>query len=228
MKFLCIIPARRDSKGIPGKNWKALNGKPLIGYSIEMAQKCSLINTICVSTNSTDCIEIAKNTYQLNVPFVRPENLSLDTTPSHDVLIHAIEFYENQGQFFDAIVLLQPTSPYREVKFIQESIETFMNSNHCDMVVSVNETQFNPYYNLYNESDGYIHRSIPSNFTRRQDCPITYVVNGSIYVISTTAIKKQPLHQFEKVKKYVIPEKYGLDLDTLEDWKKAELMFENK
>jgi N-acylneuraminate cytidylyltransferase len=94
--------------------------------------------------------------------------------------------------------------------------------------VSVNETQYNPYYNLYNESDGYIHRSIPSNFTRRQDCPVTYVVNGSIYVISTTAIKKQPLHQFEKVKKYVIPEKYGLDLDTLEDWKKAELMFENE
>ncbi len=228
MKFLCIIPARRDSKGIPGKNWKTLNGKPLIGYSIEMAQECSLINTICVSTNSTDCIEIAKNIYQLDVPFVRPENLSLDNTPSHDVLIHAIEFYENQGEFFDAIVLLQPTSPYREVKFIQECIETFMNSNDCDMVVSVNETQYNPYYNLYNESDGYIHRSIPSNFTRRQDCPVTYVVNGSIYVISTTAIKKQPLHQFEKVKKYVIPEKYGLDLDTLEDWKKAELMFENK
>ena len=228
MKLLCIIPARRDSKGIPGKNWKLLNGKPLIGYSIEMAQSCSQIDTICVSTNSTDCIEIAKNQYHLKVPFVRPEELSLDTTPSHDVLIHAIDFYENNGQYFDAIVLLQPTSPFREVNFIQECIETFINHPECDMVVSVNETPFNPYYNLYNETEGFIHRSIPSNFTRRQDCPKTYVVNGSIYVISIASIKKQQLHQFEKVKKYVIPENYGLDLDTLEDWEKAEIYLKNK
>ncbi len=228
MKFLCIIPARRDSKGIPGKNWKPINGKPLIGYSIEIAQACPFIDTICVSTNSIDCITIAQNNYNLTVPFVRPEELSLDTTPSHDVILHAIEFYENQGQFYDAIVLLQPTSPYREAKFLNESIQTFIENSNCDMVVSVNETHFNPYYNLYNETDGFIHRSIPSNYTRRQDCPPTYVVNGSIYVISIDSIKKQPLHSFEKVKKYIIPEKYGLDLDTLEDWAKAELIFVNQ
>jgi N-acylneuraminate cytidylyltransferase len=228
MRFLCIIPARRDSKGIPGKNWKPLNGKPLIGYSIETALACESIDTICVSTNSKDCIEIAQNQYQLTVPFTRPEEISLDTTPSHDVLIHAIEYYENQNESFDAIVLLQPTSPYREVKFLSECIQTFIENSNCDMVVSVNETHFNPYYNLYNETDGFIHRSIPSNYTRRQDCPPTYVVNGSIYVISIDSIKKQPLHSFEKVKKYIIPEKYGLDLDTLEDWAKAELIFANK
>lgn len=228
MKFLCIIPARRDSKGIPGKNWKPLNGKPLIGYSIETALACEYIDTICVSTNSKDCIEIAQNQYQLTVPFTRPEEISLDTTPSHDVLIHAIEYYENQNESFDAIVLLQPTSPYREVKFLSECIQTFIENPNCDMVVSVNETHLNPYYNLYNETDGFIHRSIPSNYTRRQDCPPTYVVNGSIYVISINSIKTQPLHSFEKVKKYIIPEKYGLDLDTLEDWAKAELIFANK
>jgi N-acylneuraminate cytidylyltransferase len=181
-----------------------------------------------VSTNSKDCIEIAQNQYQLTVPFTRPEEISLDTTPSHDVIIHAIEFYENQNESYNAIVLLQPTSPFREVKFLSECIQTFIDNSNCDMVVSVNETQFNPYYNLYNETDGFIHRSIPSEYTRRQDCPPTYVVNGSIYVISIDSIKKQPLHSFEKVKKYIIPEKYGLDLDTLEDWAKAELIFANK
>ena len=220
MKILCIIPARRDSKGIPGKNWKVLNNKPLISYSIEVAQNCDKIDTICVSTNSEDVIQIAEN-MGIQIPFTRPESLSLDTTPSYDVLLHAINYYEDLNLHFDAILLLQPTSPFREIQFLQEAIEVFKN-NDCDMVVSVNETSFNPYYNLYNETNGFIHRSIKSNFTRRQDCPITYVVNGSIYVISVSSLKKQQLHEMEKVVKYVIPEEYSVDLDTLTDWKKAE------
>lgn len=220
MKILCIIPARRDSKGIPGKNWKLLNHKPLISYSIEVALKCNQIDTLCVSTNSIDVVQVAQN-FGLTIPFMRPEELSLDTTPSYDVLMHAIEFYEHQNEYFDAILLLQPTSPFREIHFLEDAITLFKQSD-CDMVVSVNETTFNPYYNLYNETNGFIHRSIKSNFTRRQDCPITYLVNGSIYVISVNSLKKQQLHEMEKVVKYVLPEEYSLDLDTLNDWKKAE------
>lgn len=220
MKILCIIPARRDSKGIPGKNWKLLNNKPLISYSIEIALKCEKIDTICVTTNSDDVIKIAEN-LGVNPPFKRPENLALDTTSSYDVLIHAIHHYEQLDIHFDAILLLQPTSPFRELTFINEAIELFQQT-HCEMVVSVNETSFNPYYNLYNETDGFLHRSIKSNFTRRQDCPITYLVNGSIYVISVEALKQKQLHEMNQVVKYVVPESYGIDLDTLEDWKKAE------
>lgn len=221
MKVLCIIPARRDSKGIPGKNWKLLNNIPLIGYSIDIAKQIKVIDEICISTNSLQVIEIAENQYHLNVPFVRPEEISLDTTSSHDVLIHAIEHYESKGILHDAILLLQPTSPFRKVEFINDSIELFKKSD-CDMVVSVCETPLNPYYNLYNETDGFIHRSIPSNFTRRQDCPKTYLVNGSIYVISVNSLKKQQLHEMKKVIKYEMPEEFSLDLDTLNDWDKAE------
>ncbi len=226
MKILCIIPARRDSKGIPGKNWKLLNNKPLISYSIEVAQNCTEIDTICVTTNSEDVIQIAEK-MGLKIPFTRPESLSLDTTPSYDVLLHAIDYYENQNQHFDAILLLQPTSPFREAQFLTEAIALFTKTN-CDMVVSVNETSFNPYYNLYNETNGFIHRSIKSNFTRRQDCPTTYLVNGSIYVISVSSLKKQQLHEMEKVVKYVMPEAYSIDLDTLWDWKKAEEYLNSK
>lgn len=74
MKILTVIPARRDSKGIPGKNWKLLNGKPLIGYTIESALEVSKIEDICLTTNSTEVIDIAKNIYKLNIPFVRPKN----------------------------------------------------------------------------------------------------------------------------------------------------------
>jgi len=227
MKVLCIIPARRDSKGIPGKNWKLLNNVPLVGYSIEIAKQSRFIDEICISTNSEQVIEIATNKYELSVPFIRPEELSLDTTSSHDVLIHAIEFYESKGMGFDAILLLQPTSPFRKVEFINDSIELFKKSD-CDMVVSVCETPLNPYYNLYNETDGFIHRSIPSNFTRRQDCPKTYLVNGSIYVISVNSLKTQLLHEMEKVIKYEMSEEFSLDLDTLNDWEKAEIILSNK
>jgi CMP-N,N'-diacetyllegionaminic acid synthase len=221
MKVLCIIPARRDSRGIPGKNWKLLNNIPLVGYSIDIAKQSKDIDEICISTNSDEVIEIATNHYHLKVPFTRPEELSLDTTSSHDVLIHAVEFYESQGKTYDAILLLQPTSPFRKVEFINECIEIFKKSD-CDMVVSVCETPLNPYYNLYNETDGFIHRSIQSNFTRRQDCPKTYLVNGSIYVISVNSLKNHQLHEMKKVIKYEMPEEFSVDLDTLNDWEKAE------
>lgn len=227
MKVLCIIPARRDSKGIPGKNWKLLNNIPLIGYTIDTAKQSSLIDEICISTNSDQVIEIAANKYDIKVPFIRPEELSLDTTSSHDVLIHAIQFYESKGTFFDAILLLQPTSPFRKIEFVNDCIDLF-NKSDCDMVVSVCETPLNPYYNLYNETDGFIHRSIPSNFTRRQDCPKTYLVNGSIYVISVNSLKNQQLHEMKRVIKYEMPENYSLDLDTLEDWEKAENILQNQ
>jgi N-acylneuraminate cytidylyltransferase len=227
MKVLCIIPARRDSKGIPGKNWKLLNKIPLIGYTIGIAKQSSLINEICLSTNSDQVIDIAANKYHLKVPFTRPEELSLDTTSSHDVLIHAIQFYESKGIYFDSILLLQPTSPFRKVEFVDDCIHLF-NKSECDMVVSVCETPLNPYYNLYNETDGFIHRSIPSNFTRRQDCPKTYLVNGSIYVISVNSLKNQQLHEMKRVIKYEMPEHYSLDLDTLEDWEKAEDILKNQ
>ena len=227
MKVLCIIPARRDSKGIPGKNWKLLNNIPLIGYTIDTAKQSSLIDEICISTNSDQVIEIAANKYDIKVPFIRPEELSLDTTSSHDVLIHAIQFYESKGTFFDAILLLQPTSPFRKIEFVNDCIDLF-NKSDCDMVVSVCETPLNPYYNLYNETDEFIHRSIPSNFTRRQDCPKTYLVNGSIYVISVNSLKNQQLHEMKRVIKYEMPENYSLDLDTLEDWEKAENILQNQ
>jgi len=222
MKILTILPARRDSKGIPGKNWKELNGKPLISYAIESALSVSKPEDICITTNSLEVIDIAKNNFQLNIPFIRPEELSTDFSPSRDAIIHALDYYEKQGYSYDTILILQPTSPFRRVEDIQKCIHLYQ-STPCDMVVSVAETDINPYYNLYVEDENEnIHRAIPSPYTRRQDCPAAYIITGSIYVINIEALKNGEISQFKNVKKIVTPAEYNIDLDNQKDWENAE------
>ncbi len=219
MKLLCLIPARRDSKGIPGKNWKPLNGKPLINYSIESALSIPNIDTLCISTNSDEIIDIIQNNFDLKAHFKRPESLSTDYSSSREVILHAVEYFEKNNEFFDAILLLQPTSPLRKTIDIQNCISLFQ-ENECEMVVSVCESPYNPYYNIYfeNNDSGYIQKSIQGSYTRRQDCPPAYLINGSIYVISVNAIKENEIHSMTKLLKYVMPWEFNIDLDKPEDW----------
>lgn len=226
MKILTLIPARRDSKGIPGKNWKLLCNKPLIGYSIQTALAVSNKEDICISTNSPEIVELANFEYGLTVPFVRPEELSTDESPTRLTILHALEYYKNaKGIEYDAVLLLQTTSPFRKPKFVEECIELFQKET-VEMVVSVNESELNPYYNLYSEDEnGYIKRAINSNYTRRQECPPVYLINGSIYVIDAKSIKSKEIHEFEKVIKYIMPSEFKVDLDSPKDWALAEFMF---
>ena len=110
---LFIITARGGSKGIPGKNIKPLNGKPLLYYSIDIARHFVKDNLICLSTDSDEIIKSA-NAYGLNVPFVRPNELSGDEAGTYEVLLHAIGHCESNGIKFSKVVLLQPTSPFRK------------------------------------------------------------------------------------------------------------------
>jgi len=109
---LVIIPARAGSKGIPGKNWRNLGGKPLIQYSMEQALEVAQSHQICISTDSPEIQSIAQS-LGLPIPFTRPEALSSDTAGSREVLLHALDYYEQEGQIFENILLLQATSPFR-------------------------------------------------------------------------------------------------------------------
>ena len=124
MNPLVIIPARGGSKGIPHKNIKPLNGKPLICYSIDVARQFTSDQNICVSTDDDKIIDVVEQ-YGLQVPFKRPAELATDTASSNDVLLHVLNFYEQQGKTFDVIILLQPTSPFREVGFLKEAMSLF-------------------------------------------------------------------------------------------------------
>lgn len=223
MKILVIIPARGGSKGIPHKNIKPLNGKPLIHYTIDVARQILSDEDICVSTDDPEIIRCVEE-YGLKVPFVRPAELATDQAGTYEVLLHALDFYEKQGKKYDVVLLLQNTSPFRTAQHVKEALELY--HPDLDMVVSVKETSTNPYYNCFEEDkNGYLNKTLDSsNFTRRQDAPVTYEYNGAIYVINANQMKKMPLGKFTRRVKYVMDDLHSVDLDNMIDWKFAEFI----
>lgn len=227
MKILVVIPARGGSKGIPHKNIKELYGKPLITYSIDVARQIVPDENICVSTDDDEIICIVES-YGLSVDFKRPDYLSTDQAGTNGVLLHALDFYEKQGRLFDVLILLQPTSPFRKITHLKEALALYDSS--IDMVVSVKETATNPYYNSFEEDkEGLLTVSKgDGKIERRQDAPKVWEFNGSIYVINPTSLKEKGLSGFTRIKKYEMDDIHSVDLDTMFDWKIAELMLKEK
>lgn len=218
-----IIPARGGSKGLPRKNIMALNNKPLIHYTIEAVRALFKDEDIYVSTDDEEIKSVVEDT-GLEVPFLRPKDLATDTSNTRDVLIHALDFYKDSRSFDPEIaILLQPTSPFRKAKHIKEALSLY--NKKLDMVVSVKHTQSNPYFTLFEETkEGVLEKSKKGNFTRRQDCPTVYELNGAIYVINSHSIRSKLISEFTKVKKYVMDEVSSHDIDTIFDWKIAEIL----
>lgn len=224
MKFLYIIPARGGSKGVPGKNIKLLASKPLICYSIDIARSLVPDNQICVSTDDDEIINLISD-YGLKVPFKRPPSLATDSAGTQDVIIHALEFYKSLGIYFDGIVLLQPTSPFRSSKHVHEAIGFF--NLELDMVVSVKETHSNPYFSLFEENNlGFLEKSKKGEFISRQDCPKIWEFNGAIYVINCQSIFKKKIGDFDRIVKYVMSDISSVDIDSQLDWSFCEFILE--
>ena len=221
MRILYLIPARKGSKGLPGKNIKLLGGKPLIEYSIDFAlNNLKIDDELCISTNDEAVIEIAK-CKGMSIPIIRPEELATDNASSYDVIIHAINHYEKLNQTFEAVLLLQPTSPFRIQDDFINLIKEY--SVDTDMVVSVKLAKENPYFTLFEEnSEGFLNKSKIGDFERRQDCPEVYAFNGSMYLINIASFKKSRISEFKNIKKITMPEERSVDIDTLADWTLAE------
>lgn len=222
MKVLVVIPARGGSKGIPGKNIKLLNEKPLIAYTIGSAREVFQDDQICVSTDSIEVVRVVEE-LGLNVPFLRPDHLSTDQAGSIEVMIHAIEHFCKNGSSVDVVVLLQPTSPFRSSLHIREALELLDKS--CDAVFSVKETKANPYTVLFEEnSKGLLEKSKSGDFTRRQDCPVVWELNGAIYCIKVSSVMKARSFKHLNIKKYVMDAKSSIDIDTPLDWSIAQYL----
>lgn len=224
MKFLFVIPARGGSKGIPHKNIKHLAGKPLIYYAIDVAKAFCKDADICVSTDDPairECVEA----YPLEVPFMRPEELATDQAGTYEVLLHALAHYEGKGMFYDAIVLLQPTSPFRKISQIKEAMDLYHPS--VDMVVSVKESHA-PTVLCNENTEGFLELTFNKNAGRRQDMPRYYEYNGAIYIINTDSLKREPIGAFKRKLKYVMDEESSLDIDTPLDWTIAECVMKDR
>lgn len=217
-----VIPARGGSKGVPGKNIKDLNGKPLIQYTIDAARELFEDDKIIVSTDSPEIKKVVEG-IGLEVPFLRPEALATDQAGTYEVLLHAIDFMEKRGVKNETLVLLQPTSPFRTSKHIKEALALY--NNKIDMIASVKETSSNPYYVLKEENEaGFLETSKKGNFKTRQECPKVWELNGAIYIINIQSLKEKPINQFTKVKKYLMDKVSSHDIDSMMDWEMAELL----
>ena len=215
MKPLIVIPARGGSKGVPRKNIKVLGDKPLIQYTIDAAKGVFDDEFICVSTDDFEIKSVVEQ-FGLKVPFLRPNELASDTAGTYEVLLHAISYYESKGYFPDTLILLQPTSPFRTSAHIKEALKLYHES--IDMVVSVKETKANPYYILFEED-----RNV-----YLKNCPKVWEYNGAIYIINVKALKEKTISQFTKVCKFEMDETSSHDIDTLLDWRIAEIIINDK
>ena len=226
MKTLYVIPARGGSKGIPHKNIKSLAGKPLIGYSIDVARQLAADDDICLTTDDPEIAATAES-MGLNVPFLRPASLATDTCGTYEVLIHALDFYRDRSIDYDTLVLLQPTSPMRTADDVRAAMALY--SPDIDMVVTVKEAASNPYYNCYEtDNDGFLHISKgDGGYTRRQDAPKVWEYNGAVYVINVESLRRMPLSAFTRRRMSVMPAERSVDLDTPVDWLIAEKLIEN-
>jgi CMP-N,N'-diacetyllegionaminic acid synthase len=224
VEILFLIPARGGSKGIPQKNIKLLSGKPLIYYAIDSARVLSVDENICVSTDDDSISEIVSN-YGLDIPFKRPHEFATDTSGTYEVILHALNHYETKGKSFDVVVLLQPTSPFRKSNQITEALKLF--STNIDMVVSVKETKSNPYYVLFEEDmEGFLRKSKEATFTRRQDCPKVWELNGAIYILNVQSLKQKHMTEFDRIVKYPMDDLTSIDIDDQIDWMFCEFLIE--
>ena len=186
-KVLAIIPARAGSKGVKNKNIKSLNGKPLILYTIEEAKKSDQIDKIVVSTDSTEIADLSK-IHGVEVPFIRPKKLSTDSSLTYDVVKHCIEYYKSNGEHFDIILLLQPTTPFRTVETINKSVKILKNKSVYTSVVSVVDVEGNHPFRMKEIKDNFLINYIDQGFENmnpRNELPKVYIRSGAIYAILT-------------------------------------------
>lgn len=224
MKTLYLIPARGGSKGIPHKNIKLLSGKPLIQYSIEVARELAADDDICLSTDDLQIKSVAEG-LGLKVPFLRPDYLASDTAGTSDVIVHALDFYAQQGIVYDVVVLLQPTSPLRTMQNVKDCIALY--TPEIDMVTTVKESSVSAVLCREN-SLGYLEQVIGGTNVRRQDAEKLYEYNGAVYVINAKSVKEKGLGGFTKIRKCIMSEENSIDIDTMLDWQLIELIIKNK
>jgi CMP-N-acetylneuraminic acid synthetase len=217
--ILALIPARAGSKGIPRKNIKELAGRPLIDYTIQAARQAASVSRVVVSTDSREIAEIA-TACGAEVPFLRPAQLASDTASTMEVVMHTLHKLAQNGENYEYLVLLQPTSPLRTAEDIEACIQKAFACG--EDVVAISEVSDSPILMRTCEESGKLSALLEGTSTvRRQDMPVYYRVNGSIYVNKvdglsvSTSLNDNPVG-------YILPKEHSVDIDEPADFALAE------
>ncbi len=222
MKTFAFIFARGDSKGVPGKNIRNLAGKPLLAYSIIMAQNIDEISRVFVSTDNQDIANIAIK-YGAEI-INRPVELAQDDSPEWLAWKHAIEWLENREEYFDCFVSLPATSPLRNRSDVIRCLNLL--DEQTDIVVTMTNASRSPYFNMVSEQDGYVKLLMENEYeySRRQDVPIAYDMTTVAYVTRPDFIKYNNKVFDGQVKASIVPKERAVDIDDEIDFKIAEML----
>ncbi len=220
---LGIVPARGGSQGIRRKNLRLLQGKPLLAYTAEAARRSTRLTRVLLSTEDPEIAEVGKAA-GLDVPFLRPAELALDSTAMIGVVLHAIRWAESQGEHYDAICLLQPTSPLRSAETIDRCIARLWESG-ADCVISVRPVpkEYNPHWVYLETAEGLLKPCMGSEpIPARQLLPPAYHPDGGVYAARTRSVLANGSLYGDKTVGVVSPGGEACDLDTEEQWEGLE------
>lgn len=213
MKILGIIPARGGSKGVPGKNILKFEEKPLIAYSIEVGQQCDQLSELIVNTDDDGIAEAAAD-YGCRV-IKRSKELGSDTSSVVDVALETIRRFEEDNIFFDAIVLLQPTSPLRTAEDINKAISILEHSPETDAVLSMVSVGDHHPARMYRLDGSALKCEMPEyETTRRQELPPRYIRNGCIYLVRTEALRREKSFMPPNKSAYIMDSRWALNIDS--------------
>ena len=226
--ILCVILARGGSKGVPDKNIKKLNGRPLIYYTIKSIQEAGIYDRIILSTDSPMIADVAKK-YGVEVPFMRPDYLASDTSIAQDAIEHALKWVEDNDKVYDYVQYIFPTAPLRTSEDLLKGIDILFDKN-ADMVISVCKTDHPAQWMNTLPSDYSLKGFVKKEYRQKnnQVLPDTYRLNGSIYV-GRWDIFYNKMDWFEQnIVAYIMPRERSIDIDTELDFNLAEMLMKKK
>lgn len=226
MRVLGVIPARGGSKGIPRKNIRLLGGKPLIAWTIEAAQASRLLTRVILSTEDEEIAEVGRQ-WGVEVPFLRPKELAQDDTPTLPVVLHALDWFEVRGHRFDAVMVLQPTNPFRRADDIDGAIERLTTSGAESVISFVDVGDKHP--GRMRSIDADFRVSNPSfseavEGMRRQELPKYYLREGSIYLTRVETLREKKSFQGDDCRAWIIEPERAVNIDGELDFLLAEIV----
>lgn len=223
-KAVAIIPARGASKRIPRKNIKDFFGKPLISYSIEVALKSNMFDKIIVSTDDEEIAEIARE-YGAETPFIRPDELSCDFADAEDVTKHALKYLKSIGKEYNYVCTIYATAPLIQEEYLVEGYKKLINSNATN-AFSATSMPFPIQRTFFLDEDGRCEMFTPEYYmSRSQDLVEAYQDAGQFYWTKLDKPETKIMFSHDSIP-IILPRHLVQDIDTLEDWRRAEIMYE--